>query len=288
MSTAITPPPGDFDWFAQLRRPFTVDAVLFKVQAGTGDQALASWYVDARLVAERLTAVVGGEMWHDDYRPLFEDNAQAHMGFHFPVECRLTVNGITRVDVGNYQKTDADEKAIKSAYSDAFKRAAVKFGIGAYLYALPKTYAETKKNPKTGKVSGFSNAGVRQLRAAYSAWLASNQPFGDALDHGFAVANHDDDPEDSPAAPGTTGAAASASDSAPAAGEHHHQGQTTSEAITTAYRNLEKEVGEDNARAAYALALHAAGVQPGDTPTYEQAQMIIGNLELALPAKVTA
>jgi hypothetical protein len=89
--------------------------------------------------------------------------------------------------------------------------------------------------------------------------------------------------EDSPAASGTSeGVTASAP--APAAGEAH-RAQTTSEAITTAYRNLEKQVGKENAQAAYALALHAAGLQPGATPSYEQAQMIIGNLELALPGE---
>lgn len=266
--------------FEQLAAEFPRNAVSWRAQSMTkdGDRAMALAYIDARDVMDRLDEVCGPAGWSDSY----VETAKGR------VICSIAI----KTDEGWISKSDgAGDTAVegdKGGISDAFKRAAVKFGIGAYLYALPKTYAETKKNPKTGKVSGFSNAGVRQLRAAYSAWLASNQPFGDALDHGFAVANHDDDPEDSPAAPGTTGAAASASDSAPAAGEHHHQGQTTSEAITTAYRNLEKEVGEDNARAAYALALHAAGVQPGDTPTYEQAQMIIGNLELALPAKVTA
>ena len=61
------------------------------------------------------------------------------------VECTLTVCGVSKTDVGTSGES-AD--AAKAAYSDALKRAAVKFGIGRYLYALPKqwvNYDEQKK-----------------------------------------------------------------------------------------------------------------------------------------------
>ena len=49
------------------------------------------------------------------------------------VECRLTVLGVIKCDV------DVGEDG-KSAYSDAFRRAGVKCGIGRYLYSLDKQW----------------------------------------------------------------------------------------------------------------------------------------------------
>lgn len=48
------------------------------------------------------------------------------------IECALTVLGVTKHDVGTISLADQ----MKGAHSDALKRAAVKFGIGAYLYDL--------------------------------------------------------------------------------------------------------------------------------------------------------
>lgn len=63
------------------------------------------------------------------------------------VPCRVTVNGVTRSDVGMPSSVDA----IKGAYSDALKRAAVHFGIGRELYELPKIAVECEVAP-SGKV----------------------------------------------------------------------------------------------------------------------------------------
>jgi hypothetical protein len=168
---------------SDLRRPFTVQAVKFKPQTVMQDKtkALASFYIDARLAAERLNTVVGAENWSDSYR-LLADGA-ATPALYYPVECSLRVCGVTKVDVGQGADTKLDEKAWKSAYSDALKRAAVKFGIGVYLYVLPNVWAPVRVD--AGKVKGFSEEGVKQLRSAYVRWLDSSaNTFGAALDHG--------------------------------------------------------------------------------------------------------
>lgn len=58
------------------------------------------------------------------------------------VRCSLNVLGVVKQDVGTVSIADQ----IKGAHSDALKRAAVKFGIGTYLYDL--------KNLKGGYVEG--------------------------------------------------------------------------------------------------------------------------------------
>lgn len=168
----------------ELRRPFTQAAVKMKPQVVTKDQksGLVTYYIDARLAAERLNHVVGAEHWSDSYRLLAEGTATPAL--FFPVECSLTVFGVTKTDVGQSPNTVLDDKAWKTAYSDALKRAAVKFGVGVFLYNLPNVWAETKVG-QNGKAQGFTDKGVAHARSSYVKWLASPANiYGEPLDHG--------------------------------------------------------------------------------------------------------
>lgn len=84
-------------------------------------------YIDARDVQDRLDGVIGPGNWSTTYRVLDVDRAI--------VECTLTVFGIDKADVGYpNDASKPEQEALKSAYSDAFKRAAVHWGIGRFLY----------------------------------------------------------------------------------------------------------------------------------------------------------
>jgi hypothetical protein len=161
-----------------LRRPFTPQAVKFKVQATwpkdnpTGGLIVA--YIDARLAVERLNLIVP-HLWHDDYEP-----AGKFLG------CALTVDGITRRDVGQ------ELMNLKGLYSDAFKRAAVKFGVGVSLYAIPKMMLNVSdghlkpRRTRDGASLELTPAGEKYVRSLYSRWLSEHgvQAFGEPLDHG--------------------------------------------------------------------------------------------------------
>src|SRR6476469_8057656 len=116
--------------FRELAAPFPVDEVQFKPQVVKGNRALAIAYIDARAVMDRLDAVVGVHNWQDHYQ-LLPDNA---------VQCRLRVRihgeWVAKVDVGSPSDQPDGGDRLKAAFSDALKRAAVKFGIGRYLYGL--------------------------------------------------------------------------------------------------------------------------------------------------------
>jgi hypothetical protein len=116
-----------------LHAPFPAEMVGWKAQATTkdGSRAMAVAYIDARAVADRLDETVGPENWCDGYIVLGEQRTTS--GMEIVVACRLTVLGVTKEDVG----TGEDYKA---AYSDAFKRAGVRHGIGRYLYSLDKQW----------------------------------------------------------------------------------------------------------------------------------------------------
>lgn len=169
----------------ELARPFSLDQVRYKVLTRAGDdkKAGAIFYMDARLVAERLNYVIGPEGWQDEYRPLLATGPEM-AGHYFPVECALTVLGVKKVDCGVYQRNSPDENAWKAAYSDAFKRVAVKFRVGAYLYAIPRLRVEVRIG-QNDKVQGFTEAGETKLREAYTRWLANENRnvFGEVLEH---------------------------------------------------------------------------------------------------------
>ena len=93
----------------------------------TWEQDGARWtrplaYIDARAVFSRLDEAVGPENWHTELERLAP-------GVFL---CRLTIFGTTRADVG--QAGDNEGEKEKSGVSDAIKRAAVQYSIGAYLY----------------------------------------------------------------------------------------------------------------------------------------------------------
>jgi hypothetical protein len=89
--------------------------------------------VDARTVLDRLDEAVGPTGWSDKYEVLF--NSFDDKGRTVEVKCTLTVLGVSKEDVG-------EGDSLKAAFSDALKRAAVKFGVGRYLYRLPKVWAD--------------------------------------------------------------------------------------------------------------------------------------------------
>lgn len=171
----------------ELSRPFAPNALRFKVQATwpkdnpTG--GLVVPYVDARTVAARLNHVVGMS-WSTRFEP-WDKGAL----------CALTIHGVTRQDVGKGGSFEAE----KAAVSDALKRAAVQFGVGAYIYALSSVTLDVtengamkgkvptlkKKKSKGGSTAVLTDKAEEWLRATYENWLGTDRnKWGEALDHG--------------------------------------------------------------------------------------------------------
>lgn len=121
---------------AALADPFDPREVKFKPQAVKNNRALAIAYVDVRLIEDRLDEVLGAENWMDEYELLADGS----------VMCRLRVSlggqWVTKADVGSPSEQPDSGDRLKAAFSDALKRAAVKFGIGRYLYRLPAQWVE--------------------------------------------------------------------------------------------------------------------------------------------------
>src|SRR4051812_25174897 len=171
----------------QLRRPFMPEAVKFKVQTvlksqdGKPYKALVVTYIDARLVVERLNYVCP-HLWSEhEPKPL-----QGGKGLLYTLE----IDGRIRYDVGEPGDTDAS-RSPKALVSDAFKRAAVKFGVGVSLYATPQIWINAgpwtrERRTKSGLTLELTDEGVGECRRRYQVWLdtVGREAFGGPLNHG--------------------------------------------------------------------------------------------------------
>ena len=127
---------------AKLKAPFPKDRVSWRAQTLTkdGGKAMALAYIDARDVMERLDEVCGPENWQKRY---------SHADKKTVCEIGIKVGGewVWKADGAG----DSDIEAEKGALSDAFKRAAVSWGIGRYLYDLDTPWVPCESKEFNGK-----------------------------------------------------------------------------------------------------------------------------------------
>lgn len=125
---------------AALAEPFPPEMVQWRVGSMTkdGTKGMALAYIDARAVMERLDAVVGAFGWECTYEMVGPTTV-----------CTIRIRRPAKDGDGGdlhrwVEKADGagqtDVEGEKGALSDAFKRAAVKWGIGRYLYDLPSPW----------------------------------------------------------------------------------------------------------------------------------------------------
>jgi len=142
------------DILNKLKEPFPEKLIHWRVGATTKDKksGIALAYVDARDVMKRLDDVLGAENWKDSYvisppRNVRKTNPRNNRDqwmeeVNGTVICTLSI----RVDDEWISKSDGagetQVEADKGAISDAFKRAAVKWGPARYLYYLPTVWVE--------------------------------------------------------------------------------------------------------------------------------------------------
>jgi hypothetical protein len=136
------------DLWAKLSAPLPTGVISWRqdgrpIQRGGQFFARFVAYVDANTVRERLDGVVPGE-WDLTLELLptiaGDDNDDSRCSF----KARLQILGVIREDVG----TGRD---YKQAATDAFKRAAVRFGIAHELYAYGQNWVRVDSDGKYAK-----------------------------------------------------------------------------------------------------------------------------------------
>lgn len=148
--------------FQALAAPFPPDAVSWRVgtsnkkkrQKETGDnfakatKGIALAYLDARDVMGRLDDVCGPGGWQNRY---------SHTAGKTVCDIGIKVDDewVWKADGAG----DSDIEAEKGALSDAFKRAAVRWGIGRYLYAVSSPWCDLDEREQ------ITEADRKKLRA---------------------------------------------------------------------------------------------------------------------------
>jgi hypothetical protein len=117
---------------------------------------MALAYLDARDVMDRLDSVCGPDGWQCKY---------SHVGAI--TVCDISIwageegTWISKADGAG----QSDIEAEKGALSDAFKRAAVRWGIGRYLYHLPSPWVEIEKRGRTSVIAKHEYARLEKILA---------------------------------------------------------------------------------------------------------------------------
>ena len=119
----------------RLKEPFAPEDLEWRVQSA-GEKNGKFWarvlcYVTARAIMDRLDEVCGPENWRDSYRQGPAGGVLAGIGIRVGDEWIWKWDGAENTDI----------EAVKGGLSNALKRAAVKWGIGRYLYRVEESFA---------------------------------------------------------------------------------------------------------------------------------------------------
>lgn len=158
------------DVYDQLSAPFATALISWRVgptneryrKEGEPLRGQPLCYIDARAVMDRLDSVVGFDNWQCNYTPGVA-GAICNLGIRIAGEWIWKADGAGATDM----------EAEKGALSDAFKRAAVRFGIARYLYDLKAPWMVLEAR---GKSAIIPDAAQEELRRIYNKFARSLLP----------------------------------------------------------------------------------------------------------------
>lgn len=136
-----------------LKNPFPEKDVEWRVQQcgmtkTGGVYCMVLAYITARAVQDRLDDVVGVDNWRVEYQ-------HSSGGVMCGLSIKLGDEWVTKWD----GSPESNMEAFKGGISGAFKRAAVVWGVGRYLYGLDTTFANTSNEKQPGWNRGKTKEG---------------------------------------------------------------------------------------------------------------------------------
>lgn len=120
-----------------LASPFPIEDIEFRAGATNKENttAMALAYITSRAVMDRLDEVCGQHGWRDEYA------AGPNGGTICGIAIKVGDEWIAKWDGAD----NTNFEGVKGGLSDAFKRAAVKWGIGRYLYKIEPQWVACEK-----------------------------------------------------------------------------------------------------------------------------------------------
>lgn len=158
------------DLFQQLSAPFPPEDVSWRVGStninkqtgkppeGQPARGIALAYIDARDVQDRFDDVCGPAGW---------ERRHPHVGGTTTCEIAVWIEGrgwVVKADGAG----DTDVEAEKGSLSDAFKRAAVNWGVGRYLYRLPSPWVQLEPKGRSWIISDSEKAKLEEILSKHT------------------------------------------------------------------------------------------------------------------------
>ncbi len=151
----------------QLRRPFPYEDIDWKVQVTNKDktQGMAVPYLDSRAIQNRLDEAVGPMNWTNEFLLWQEKSQVCGIGLYD------AERGAWVMKYDGAENTDIEP--VKGGLSDSFKRAAVLWGIGRYLYDMASIWVAIEPIGTSGKGSRIKKEEYAKLRRHYDNSVAA-------------------------------------------------------------------------------------------------------------------
>jgi hypothetical protein len=123
-------------------------------------------YIDARTVMDRLDVVCGFDNWQNSYTPGMGTSIVCNIGI------RVAGEWIWKSDGAGVTDMEAD----KGALSDAFKRAAVRWGIGRYLYDIKAPWVVLEKRGNSAIIPEAELSKLERLHESFAKKVGWGEP----------------------------------------------------------------------------------------------------------------
>lgn len=135
---------------AELARPFAGSDVEWRLQNLTRDKTrgMAVAYIDSRAIQSRLDEVVGSYHWQTKFIPWHSNGTKSSQLCALSLFDEERKEWITKCDGAE----DTDVEPIKGGISDSFKRAAVLWGIGRYLYGMDTVWVDVEQSGSSYRI----------------------------------------------------------------------------------------------------------------------------------------
>lgn len=162
------------DLLAKLSAPFPPNRISWRVGSTAGDKTkgMALAYIDSRDVQDRLDQVCGADGWQCRY-PHAGQKTVCEIGVKCGEEWIWKADGAG----------DSDVEAEKGALSDAFKRAAVKWGIGRYLYDIDSPWVQITQKGRSYVIADHEHARLEKLLPGSKAKTAPDDAPKNTAEH---------------------------------------------------------------------------------------------------------
>lgn len=153
---------------AELEQPFLTENISWRLGSTKSDktQGMALAYMDARDVMERLDGVMGVANWQDRYVNAGNGKTCCEIGLYLDGQWVWKSDGAG----------DTDMASDKGAFSDAFKRSAVRWGIGRYLYGLKSPWVDIEQAGRSYRIKRDQYPKLNKAHDDHAAKVGMSSP----------------------------------------------------------------------------------------------------------------